>query len=77
MAEPASPRPVDYWGYPALILHARAGGASLANDAAIALAYGLLGAHALGLGATALNLIPRAVDRSPAVRRILGGPGTG
>jgi nitroreductase len=62
-------------GAPALLLlHARAGGASLAGDAAIALAYGLLGAHALGLGATALDLVPPAVNRSPSVRRIFGIP---
>lgn len=63
------------WGTPTMFLfHAhRESGAHL-EDVFIALTYGLLAAHALGLGATAIGLIPPVVDRSPELRAMLQIP---
>ena len=36
--------------------------------------YGLLAAHALGLGATAIGLVPPAIERSPRLREIFEIP---
>lgn len=44
------------------------------DDALIALTYGLLAAHALGLGATALSLVPPVVDRTPELRALFQIP---
>jgi len=40
------------------------------EDIFIALAYGLLAAHALGLGACAIGLIPPAINRNPELRKM-------
>jgi len=40
----------------------------------IALTYGLLAAHSLGLGATAIGLIPPAVDKVPELRKLFKIP---
>jgi ferredoxin len=62
-------------GAPVLILlHANRESDNFRTDIAIALTYGLLDAHALGLGACAIDLIPPAVDRSPALRTLLQIP---
>ncbi len=59
-------------GAPVLILfHAKKLAESHTNDAYIAVGYGLLAAHALGLGATAISLIPPAISRSPELRQML------
>lgn len=51
-------------GAPVLFLfHANRLAPSHTHDAIIAMTYGLLAAHALGLGATALSLISQAVNR--------------
>jgi nitroreductase len=62
-------------GAPALLLfhaHREAGGHR--DDSLIALTYGLLAAHALGLGATALSLVPPVVDRVPELRNLFQIP---
>jgi ferredoxin len=58
-------------GAPALILFH---GARHNEDVFIALAYGLLAAHSLGLGATAIGLIPPVVERNPELRKMFQIP---
>lgn len=63
------------WDAPAMILlHAGRTSASHVADANIALAYGLLAAHSLGLGATASALVPPAVNKTRALREMLRLP---
>jgi ferredoxin len=62
-------------GAPAMILlHARQDAENRVADAYVALAFGLLAAHALGLGACPLDLVPPAVDRSPRLREMFKIP---
>lgn len=62
-------------GAPAmLLLHADRSAANHTQDANIALAWGLLAAHALGLGATANGLVPPAVNGTPTLRSMLHLP---
>jgi ferredoxin len=62
-------------GAPAMLLfHAPPDAGNSSEDARIAAAWALLAAHALGLGATMLGLVPPAVERSPEVRRLFGIP---
>lgn len=62
-------------GAPALILfHAARGSENHTEDSHIAVAYGLLAAHALGLGASAIGLIPPAVERNKELRRLFQVP---
>ncbi len=62
-------------GAPALLLfHARRDAASHTEDVQIALTYGLLAAHSLGLGASAIGLIPPAVERDEDLRKIFQIP---
>jgi ferredoxin len=58
-------------GAPAMILFHSA---RQSEDIFIALAYGLLAAHALGLGATAIGLIPPSVERSLELREMFKIP---
>jgi hypothetical protein len=44
------------------------------EDIFIALAYGLLAAHSLGLGACAIGLIPPAISRNPELRKMFRVP---
>jgi len=44
------------------------------EDIFIALAFGLLAAHSLGLGACAIGLIPPAIDRNPKLREMFRVP---
>jgi ferredoxin len=44
------------------------------EDTFIALAFGLLAAHALGLGACAIGLIPPAVNRNPQLKKLFHIP---
>ncbi|HWQ46595.1 MAG TPA: nitroreductase family protein, partial [Longilinea sp.] len=54
---------------PALILfHADRNGENYVPDIYLALTYGILAAHSLGLGATAMDLIPPAVEKSKQLR---------
>jgi len=63
-------------GAPALILfHAPRGSENHTEDSHIAVTYGLLAAHALGLGASAIGLIPPAVERSQELRKLFQIPG--
>jgi nitroreductase/Pyruvate/2-oxoacid:ferredoxin oxidoreductase delta subunit len=62
-------------GAPALLLfHADRDADNHTEDVFIALTYGLLAAHALGLGATAIGLVSAAVERSPELRQLLRIP---
>jgi nitroreductase len=63
-------------GAPALIIfHADRGSENHTEDGLIALAYGLLAAHSLGLGATAIGLIPPAIEKNKELRAIFNIPG--
>jgi len=62
-------------GAPAMLLfHAHHEADGHTADAWIALTYGLLAAHALGLGATAISLVPPVVERSPELRALFQIP---
>ena len=62
-------------GAPALILfHAPRGSENHTEDSHIAVTYGLLAAHALGLGASAIGLIPPAVERNQDLRKLFQIP---
>jgi len=62
-------------GAPAmLLLHAHHEAIGRTADGYIALTYGLLAAEALGLGATAISLVPPVVERSPELRRMFEIP---
>jgi nitroreductase len=62
-------------GAPVLLLfHAHREAEGHTGDAWIALTYGLLAAHALGLGATALSLVPPVVERTPGLRALFQIP---
>lgn len=51
-----------------ILFHANTQSDNYATDIFIALAYALLKAHALGIGATAIDLIPPAVERTPILK---------
>ncbi len=58
-------------GAPCMILfHAQV----RSDDIYIALAYGLLAAHAIGLGACAVGLIPPAINRNPELKKMFKIP---
>jgi ferredoxin len=60
---------------PAMILfHASRDAENYEADLNIALTYGLLAAHDLGLGACALTLLTNAVENSPALRAMFSIP---
>lgn len=62
-------------GAPALIVfHASRTAENYEADLLIALTYGFLAAHALGLGATPIDLIPPAIEKSPDLRQLLSIP---
>jgi NAD-dependent dihydropyrimidine dehydrogenase PreA subunit/nitroreductase len=62
-------------GAPAMLLfHADRQSGGHSGDAYIALTYGVLAAHALGLGASAISLVPPVVERSPELRRLFDIP---
>lgn len=62
-------------GAPAmLIFHAEKAAENHTDDAKIGLAYGLLAAHALGLGATAIGLVPPVIQRSKRLRKLFQIP---
>jgi len=59
-------------GAPAMIVfHAARTAENYEADLIIALTYGFLAAHALGLGATPIDLIPPAIEKNPDLRRLL------
>ena len=57
-----------------ILFHADSQSDNYENDIFIAVAYALLRAHSLGLGATAINLIPPAVERSSQLRQMFKIP---
>ena len=60
---------------PAMILfHAHRDAENFEADIYIALTYGFLAAHALGLGGSAIDLIPPTVQNSPTLRRLFSIP---
>ena len=62
-------------GAPAMLLfHGLGGVAKIWEDAMIALTYGLLAAHAVGLGACAIGLVPPVVERSAELRSLFHIP---
>jgi nitroreductase/ferredoxin len=62
-------------GAPALLLfHAPRDSENHTEDVQVALTYGLLAAHSLGLGATAIGLIPPAVERNQELRKLFQVP---
>lgn len=62
-------------GAPVLIIfHADRGAENHTEDGPIALTYGLLAAHSLGLGATAIGLIPPAIEKNKELRAIFEIP---
>jgi nitroreductase len=62
-------------GAPALIIfHADKGSENHTEDGFIALTYGLLAAHSLGLGATAIGLIPPALEKNRELKAFFNIP---
>jgi nitroreductase/NAD-dependent dihydropyrimidine dehydrogenase PreA subunit len=62
-------------GAPAMIVfHADRRAENSETDIAIALTYGFLTAHALGLGATPIDLVPPVVEQSAMLRELLAIP---
>lgn len=57
-----------------LVFHAQRDAESYETDIHIALTYGFLAAHAVGLGATPIDLIPPAIENSPALRTLFKIP---
>lgn len=57
-----------------IILHARPDSECHTHDGIILITYGILAAHALGLGATVIELIPPAINKNEKVRKILQIP---
>lgn len=57
-----------------IMFHAKRQADNYVTDIYIAMTYALLKAHALGLGATAIDLIPPAVERTPELKRLFKIP---
>ena len=57
-----------------ILFHANKDSDNYKEDIYIALAYGLLKAHSLGIGATAIDLIPEAVNKVPELRKMFHIP---
>lgn len=57
-----------------IVFHADKEAENHKEDIYIALAFGLLAAHSLGLGACAIDLIPPAIERSQELRRMFSIP---
>ncbi len=57
-----------------IILHAHRDAENYEEDVHIALTYGFLAAHALGLGGSAMTLIAQAIENSPALRKLFSIP---
>ncbi len=60
---------------PAMILfHSDRNGEDINEDIFIAAAYGMLAAHAIGLGGTIMSIIPPAIDRDKELRKLFDIP---
>ncbi|MCF8224313.1 MAG: nitroreductase family protein [Bacteroidales bacterium] len=71
----AGSRDIIIHNAPAMILfHANQDAGNYRTDLHIALTFGLLKAHSIGLGATAIDLIPPAVQKSPSLRELFRIP---
>jgi NAD-dependent dihydropyrimidine dehydrogenase PreA subunit/nitroreductase len=57
-----------------ILFHANKQSDNYATDIFIALGYALLKAHTLGIGATAIDLIPPAIERTPYLRQMFQIP---
>ncbi len=57
-----------------ILFHANKQSENYATDIYIALAYALLKAHTLGLGATAIDLIPPAIEKTPVLKQMFKIP---
>jgi len=57
-----------------IIFHAHRDAENYEADIHVALTYGFLAAHALGLGASVMDLIPPAIENSPALRKLFSIP---
>ena len=57
-----------------IVFHADREAENHKEDIYIALAFGLLAAHSLGLGACAIDLIPPAIERNQELRRMFSIP---
>ena len=58
-----------------IIFHADRNSENYNTDINIAVTFGILAAHALGLGATIIELIPAAIDRDKKLRKLFSIPG--
>jgi nitroreductase len=68
-------RDIITWNAPAMFLfHADKGAECHTENIFIDLAYGLLAAHSMGLGATPIGVVPPAVEMTPALRRLFDIP---
>jgi ferredoxin len=59
-----------------IVFHAHQDAENYEEDIYIALTYGFLAAHAIGLGGTAMSLIPPPIQRSPVLRKMFSIPET-
>ena len=57
-----------------ILFHANKQSDNYATDIYIALTYALLKAHTLGLGATAVDLIPPAIEKTPVLKQMFKIP---
>jgi ferredoxin len=57
-----------------IIFHAHGDAENYEEDIHIALTYGFLAAHALGLGGSAMSIIPPPIQRSPLLRKLFSIP---
>jgi nitroreductase/NAD-dependent dihydropyrimidine dehydrogenase PreA subunit len=57
-----------------IIFHAQRDAENYEEDVHIALTYGFLAAHALGLGGSAMTLVTAAIEKSPALRKLFSIP---
>ena len=57
-----------------IVFHASKTAENYEADAYVALTYGFLAAHALGLGGSAMDIIPPAIQHSPELRKMFSIP---
>ena len=58
-----------------IIFHAHRKADNYETDVDIAMTYGLLAAHSLGLGCSPIDLVPNAIDRNQTLRELFKIPG--
>ncbi len=57
-----------------IVFHASKNAENFEADVYVALTYGFLAAHALGLGGSAMDIIPPAIQHSPELRKMFSIP---